>query len=78
MQCDVTYHGVQHFKVIVFIIDSIATSKGATLTEETKVLGGLVANEEFLSLSSRRALEKLIENMVVPLSRRGVNETDLL
>jgi hypothetical protein len=64
--------------VIVFIIDSIATIKGTTLTEETKVLVGLVANEELLSLSSRRALEELIENMVVPLSRRRVNETDLL
>jgi hypothetical protein len=64
--------------VVVFIIDSIATIKGTTLTEETKVLVGLVANEELLSLSSRRALEELIENMVVPLSRRGVNETDLL
>jgi hypothetical protein len=45
-------HGVQHFKVIVFIVDSIATLKGATLTEETKVLAGLVANEQLLPLSS--------------------------
>jgi hypothetical protein len=41
--------------VVVFIIDSIATIKGTTLTEDTKVLVGLVANEEFLSLSSRRS-----------------------
>jgi hypothetical protein len=64
--------------VIVFVIESIATITGTTLIEETKVLVGLVANEEFLSLLSRPTLEELIENMVVPFSRRGVHETDLL
>jgi hypothetical protein len=74
----VTCHSVQRLKVIVFVIESIATITGTTLIEETKVLVELVANEEFLSLLSRPTLEELIENMVVPFSRRGVNETDLL
>ena len=71
-------HGVQHFVVIVLVADTVASVVRARLAEKAEVIVLHPTAEEGIALLGGCGRQELVEYVVVALTGRGMDETDLL